>query len=186
MLNYGKLSDINTLKNIKLICDLLGYGKNKVAHKLIIETLCSETVFGYYKDTDKYDTSGIGIGQFDSIGFEDTKKRSIKNETIYNLLKQYGIDLNLIDLEHLRYNVFLSVLFIRLKYRLIKDEIPLDLNERYYYYKKYYNSLSGKANKEGFIFKLELFYKNWVNDFDFGCYFKELNYNENLKSFDKK
>jgi hypothetical protein len=126
----------------------LGYGVFKNANILLTETAIAETEMGLTKDNTILDI-GVGIMQFDKVGFDDIKERSMKyRERILDCLK---IDIDKVELNHLAYNPYLSVLFARLKYKLIPDPIPKTLEGRAKYWKKYYNSSKGKGTEEHYI-----------------------------------
>ncbi len=124
------------------VCGVLGNGKNNNAFILIRETIMSETLYATSKDYSK--EYGEGLGQFDKIAFKDVQKRSnLKHKKI--IKDCIGYDLDNFKYEDLRKNPLLSIIFIRLKYLLISDSIPLGLEDRYNYYKKWYNTKLGKA-----------------------------------------
>jgi hypothetical protein len=129
------------------VCDCLGYGINHTAHLLIVETATTETGLGRIKDTTL--GAGMGICQFDKMPFYDIRKRSAKyKEKIY---EELGVDIDLVEWEHLRYNSFLSLLFCRLFYKPIPKQIPDDIKERAIYWKKYYNTELGKGTAEHYL-----------------------------------
>lgn len=147
MSNYGYINN-ETIKNqIDLICKCLGNGKNNTANLLLYETAKAETGLGSIED--KTIGAGIGICQFDKFPFDDLKKRSLTYKD--KILKDLGVDISLVEWEHLRYNSFLSLLFCRLQYKPFNEEIPIDLKDRAKYWKKYYNTESGKGTIEHYI-----------------------------------
>ena len=147
MSNYGYINE-DTIKNqIQLICKCLGNGKNDVAHLLLYETAKAETGLGSIED--KTVGAGIGICQFDKLPFDDLKKRSLTYKD--KILKDLGVDISLVEWEHLRYNSFLSLLFCRLQYKPFNEEIPIDLASRAKYWKKYYNTELGKGTIEHYM-----------------------------------
>jgi len=133
---------------IYYVCGLLGNGKNNNAFIMIRETLMSETLYGEAKDySEEY---GEGLGQFDKIAFEDVQKRAnLKHKKI---IKEYtNLDIEECNYEDLRKNSLLSIIFVRLKYLLIEECIPVNIKDRYNYYKKYYNTVLGKATLDHFL-----------------------------------
>ncbi len=127
---------------ISYVCMFLGNGSNDNANLLLSETIKSETQNA--SAIDHSTAYGEGLGQFDYSTFVDVVNRvsSSKKE----LIKKYTlIDLDKAQYEDLRHNPLLSVIMIRLKYLLIPKAIPTNLEERYNYYKVYYNSIQGKA-----------------------------------------
>lgn len=145
---YGLVS-INHLSDIaESICECLGYGSNKTAPALLIETAGAETHFGTYKDTTLF--AGMGITQFDALPFQDVKDRvSLKDKK--KIKDHFDIDIDLVEWEHLRYNPLLCFIFTRLKYKKIPDAIPDTLEDRARYWKKWYNSYAGKGTIEHYL-----------------------------------
>ena len=152
MSNYGYIPSKDELMNqAKKICDCLGYGINQKAHLLILGTATTETGLGTIKDLTV--GAGMGICQFDNcepyFPFDDLKKRSIKYRD--KILAGLGIDISLVEWEHLRYNTFLSLLFCRLHYLPLAETIPETVENRAKYWKKYYNTVNGKGTPEHYI-----------------------------------
>ena len=143
MLYYGLIDEDEAYKYIKEVCDCLGYGKNENADKLLLETARAETLLGKAKDT-TLTKVGCGLCQFDKIPFEDVKNRSMKNRDF--ILQMLKIDIKVVEYEWLTYNPLLSLLFCRLKYKLIPEVIPKTIEERARYWKKYYNSVLGAGD----------------------------------------
>jgi hypothetical protein len=119
---------------------------------LITETLCAESQFGTFPDLTN--ESGFGIAQMDA-GFEDAKKRSMKYQDF--IYSRWGVNIDLVQLIELRYNVFLSVLFCRLFYKLIPEPIPGTVEGRAKYWKKYYNTFRGKGTEMHYIKSVEAY-----------------------------
>ena len=145
---YGLLNEEHFKDCVKAVCDCLGYGAFNNANILLTETAIAETDLGLTKDSTILNI-GVGIMQFDKIGFNDVKERGIRyREQILDYLK---IDIDKVELNYLAYNPYLSVLFARIKYKLIPDPIPKTLEGRAKYWKKYYNSSAGKGTAEHYI-----------------------------------
>ncbi|MBN2895067.1 MAG: hypothetical protein JXK05_04125 [Campylobacterales bacterium] len=151
-MNYGVVNPDHLLDTVTAVCDCLGYGKNHTADLLLLETMAAETGLGLIPDdTEK---AGMGICQFDHIGFVDAKKRAQKHfKTVRDCM---GLDLELVEWEHLRYSPLLSMLFCRLKYMLIADPIPGDLEGRARYWKRHHNTSRGKGTEKHYIESAEL------------------------------
>lgn len=147
MMNYGYVNRDVIVKQIKTICNCLGYGSNGTADLLLLETATTETGLGTIADTTE--KAGMGICQFDEDPFNDLKKRSMSYRD--NILKELGVDIKLVEWEHLRYNSFLSLLFCRLQYKPFNEEIPATIEGRGAYWKKYYNSIFGKGTVEHYL-----------------------------------
>lgn len=144
--SYGVLNGISGDMQLKvyiaLITKILGNGKNKVVDLFIQEIINAETQNGYFPDNAlEY---GEGIGQFDRIAFDDVKTRTRSRNK--KKLKFIGIDVDNARYEDLRGNALLSIAFMRLKLLLVTAQIPIGKTERFKYYKRWYNSSTGKSN----------------------------------------
>jgi len=149
MYYYGLIGGKYHLEEIAFkVCDILGNGSNNVAHKLLVETAGAETHFGTYKDSTL--GAGMGITQFDHLPFEDVKARTRMHHK-KALIKSMDIDIDLVQWEELRYNPLLAMIFTRLKYKLVPEEIPELLEDRAKYWKKYYNTEAGKGSVEHYL-----------------------------------
>ena len=146
-MNYGFIDDETIVKQAKKICDCIGHGMHGTAMHMIIETAVTETGLGRIED--KTDGAGIGITQFDKIPFADVRDRCIKLKP--QIEKDLGVDITLVEWEHLRYNSFLSLLFCRLLYKPFSEEIPKDKISRASYWKRYYNTIAGKGTIEHYL-----------------------------------
>lgn len=141
-LYYG-LTNENQLKEIAiLVCNCLGHGSNNTAVELLIETCGAETKFGQYEDPTKF--AGQGLCQFDKLPFKDVLDRTSRNNKL-KIYNTFGVHLDYIQWECLRYNPLLSLIMCRLKYILIREAIPPDIQGRAIYWKKYYNSYHPNA-----------------------------------------
>lgn len=146
---YGLIKSTDLRGIAKDICDVVGHGKFHTAVDLLIETATVETDRGNYPDSTKY--AGMGLTQFDQMPFNDTRDRTSKN-TKLKVLEGLGIDIDLVEWAELRYNPVLALLFTRLKYYLVRDEIPPDIEGRAHYWKKWYNSELGKGTIEHYLY----------------------------------
>ncbi len=146
---YGLLDEKELYSLVSEICKYLGNGANGTAEDLLVETAGAETNKGLAKDNGVL-SGGIGLTQFDKIAFEDVKKRTNdKNKQIVkNNLK---VEIDLIEWEMLAYSPFLALLFTRLKYKLIPEEIPVTIEDRAKYWKKYYNTILGAGTIEHYL-----------------------------------
>lgn len=159
---FGKLDNINVIKEINKVCLILGNGKNNSANELVARTFIVESNFANISDRTK--TSGWGIGQFDEIAVKDIVDRIIKRKDLLNKIKT-ELD---IDFEYYDYfmNIYgaadimapvlcsstlVSTIFTRLKYIFIPEEIPLSVEGMGQYWKKYYNTYAGKGTVTHFI-----------------------------------
>ena len=150
--NYGWTN--NLYDQAKAVVDCLGGGEN--AYNLILETSATETALGQMYDGTIY--AGMGICQFDKVPFYRVRKKSLKFRD--KIFKDLGVDIKLVEWEHLRYNSFLSLIFCRLYYLTIAEPIPATLEGRAGYWKKYYNSYLGKGTPKHYTKMVSRF----VND----------------------
>jgi len=151
-MNYGNTDFI--YQEAKKVVDCLGGGDK--AYRLLIETASAETALGHIRDKTVF--AGMGICQFDKKPFYLIKKRAKKYRT--KILQELGVDVNLVEWEHLRYNSFLSLLWCRLYYLFVPKPIPNTLEGRAKYWKKYYNTYLGDGTPEHYISMV----KRYVSD----------------------
>jgi len=146
---YGLANQKEALVIANRVCDVVGHGANKMAVALLIETAQQETLLGLAKDAHPT-KHGVGLCQFDKIGFDDVKQRTRKhvNEKIK---KAFGF--GVMDIQHrdLAYSPLLSMLWCRLFYMLIPDVIPDTVAGRAAYWKRYYNTVKGKGTPTEYI-----------------------------------
>lgn len=145
---YGLINQRHLQDIITEVCKCLGYGSNNAAHKLLLETAGAETNFGTYEDPTIY--AGMGITQIDKNPFYDIRQRC-SQEDRKRVLDYFGIDIQLVNWDDLRYNPLLAMIFTRLKYKKIPEEIPADVNGRAIYWKEFYNSKLGKGTPEKYL-----------------------------------
>ncbi len=141
IMNYGVINLKRVGEDAQLICDCIGHGKNGTAIEMIIETAVAETGLGAIED--KTIGAGMGITQFDDKPFRDIRDRNKKLRP--KILKDLGIDIDLVEWDDLRYNQFLALLFTRLLYWLKGEPIPLTIEERAEYWKRHYNTYAPTA-----------------------------------------
>lgn len=141
VMNYGVINLKRVCEDAQLICECIGHGKNGTAIDMIIETAVAETGLGAIED--KTVGAGMGITQFDDKPFQDIRDRNQKLRP--KILKELGIDINLVEWDDLRYNQFLALLFTRLLYWLKGEPIPLTIEERAEYWKRHYNTYAPNA-----------------------------------------
>lgn len=146
--SYG-LNGRSVLEIAIEVCDVLGHGLNKMGPALLAETAAVETQLGNYKDPTP-NGAGYGICQFDLIGFQDVIRRTRARDKA-KVLDYFGYYLDGSKLEDLGDDPLLSLIFCRLKYRLIPDLIPTDIVSRASYWKRWYNSELGKGTVEHYL-----------------------------------
>lgn len=151
-MNYGYIGNLK--KQSKIICDCLSYGQFNTAHLMIYETACAETGAGNIKDTTLQ--AGMGLTQFDIGSFYFIRKKSKRFRK--KIKDELGVDIDKVEWGDLRYNSFLSLLFTRLFYLNIKENIPKELKDRAKYWKKYFNTYEGKGTVEHYIQMVATYY----------------------------
>jgi len=143
---YGLTSRTHLYDMVDDVVACLGGGEN--AKKLLLETAAAETGLGEAVDTSWW--TGIGLMQFDKIGFDDVKQRTspaVKDKVLHC----FGIDIDRVEHTDLRWSPLLSLVFARLKYRLVPSAIPSTLEGRAAYWKKWYNSELGAGTPQHYI-----------------------------------
>lgn len=146
---YGLTSQSQAVEIAGLVCKVLGNGKNNVADLLLLETACAETLFGQVKDpTPK--AAGNGLCQHDRIPFYDVARRTSEKHRDL-VLKHFGIDVRTTKWVELCASPLLALIWCRLHYKLIPEEIPDTRSCRAVYWKKYYNTKAGKGTADHYL-----------------------------------
>jgi len=146
LMYYGLVNRQQIYDTVNKVVDCLGGGNN--ARALLLETSAAETGMG-----DAHDSSwwvGIGLMQFDEIGFIDVQQRTSRAKKDL-VLKCFGVDIDRVVHTDLRWSPLLSVIFARLKFQLVPSAIPSTIEGRADYWKKWYNSSLGKGTPEHYI-----------------------------------
>lgn len=143
---YGLLDKQQIYSTVDAVVKCLGGGDN--AKKLLLETSASESDMG--GAIDRSWSVGVGLMQFDPIGFEDTKARTSKAKK-EQIMRCFGIDIDRVVLSDLRWSPLLSVIFARLKFMLVPSAIPNTQEGRAAYWKKWYNSELGAGTIEHYV-----------------------------------
>jgi len=136
------------------VCDVLGHSSTGCAVKLLLETAAQETKLGGYRDETAY-AAGSGLCQFDRIAFEDVQRR-VRDVHAHRVLVAFGINVRAVKYRELEHNPFLSLIFCRLFYLLIPEAVPVTLQARAEYWKRYYNTASGKGKAGEYIASAEM------------------------------
>lgn len=146
---YGLTADTDLREMVEQVCKCLGTGVNGVAVELLLETAGAETLRGELEDPTKY--AGMGLTQFDKMPFQDVKDRC-RFEDKVRINDYFGIDIELVEWEHLRYSPLLALIFTRLKYKKIPAFIPNTFKGRAEYWKEHYNTEAGKGTIEHYMY----------------------------------
>lgn len=151
-LGYGLTNSRQLLELAKDVCDVLGHGKYKNAVALLIETCAAETHCGRFADRHPY-RLGVSVGQIDQIRFDDIKTRTRVKDRLA-IQSAWGIQLKDVELRDLAYSPLLALIFMRLAYKQIPEEIPKTVEGRATYWKDHYNSHhpSAKGDPAEYIF----------------------------------
>ncbi len=146
---YYGLINSEQLETIAIkVCKCLGGGKNNQAINMLLETAGAETGRGTIIDDTKF--AGMGITQIDGLPFMDIQDR-VKQKHKDKIKKYFDINIEWIEWEFIRYNPLLAMIFTRLKYKLIPEEIPKTIEDRAEYWKKFYNTELGKGTIEHYL-----------------------------------
>ena len=157
---YGVVKEHHIPDMCAEVVRVLGGGER--AFKLLLGTCATESNFGYYEDTTDF-SAGTGLCQYDKKPFYWDLERIVKNKKWVKLCKDsWDINLNQVTWEMLEYNPFLSIIFARLKYKLVPEAIPESLQGIAEYWKKYYNTELGKGTPEKFVTKYNQYCKNYA------------------------
>lgn len=146
-LHYGLTSKEQITSHARKVVSVLGGGFT--AERSLIEIAAAETHSGTFPDSHP-EKLGVGLTQFDQIGFDDVQKRTRRKDRD-RVLQILGYDLGRLVLADLAYDPLLALVFTRLKYKLIPDEIPDTLEGRAKYWKKHYNTTAGKGSAEEYL-----------------------------------
>lgn len=138
---YGIKNQAHLIECIRKAVATFGGGHK--AKQLLAGTCCAESDFGTYPDKHP-EKLGVGVTQFDQIGFDDVKMRT-RTKHKKKFFRGYGIDLDTVQLEDLAYNPELTLAFTRLKYILVPEAIPSCVESQASYWKAHYNSYHPNA-----------------------------------------
>jgi hypothetical protein len=146
---YGLAHPAQLQLIVQAVCDCLGHGSRGMAVTMLMETAAQETRLGMYGDPTP-DGAGRGVFQVDEIAFLDVQARARLSD-VNVIARTFGVDIRRVSHEQLDFSPLLSAIFARLFYKLIPEPFPLDLAGRAAYWKKYYNTISGRGTIQEFI-----------------------------------
>ena len=142
---------------VSYVGNILGDTENEITFmKGVVK---QESNFGNNPNTYNMTSDGagrFGVAQVDRVAFNEVQKKlRDKNSRIFKFLKPFKDKLN-IDLSQISYadlrNDVVSIAIGRLYLKqLTEEKIPSTLEEQAAYWKKYYNTSSGKGKIEDFI-----------------------------------
>lgn len=143
---YGVIDKRQIKKSAQKAVDVFGGGRN--AYLMLMETASAESDLG--KAIDKSWGVGVGLNQFDPIGFEDVQQRtSQRNKDL--AIKHFGMNIDKMVIQDLRFSPLASMVFTRLKYLLVRSPIPSTVEDRAHYWKVWYNSTAGAGTEAHYI-----------------------------------
>lgn len=163
---YGLSSVENLVELAGKVCDVLGHGVNESAHPMVIETCCAETHAGRARDKTLYG-AGAGVGQTDEGTFYWLQKKFLepKHKSVVDALKEhFNVDLAKVQYRELDFSPLLSLIFARLRYRVVDDPIPADLAGRAAYWKQHYNTSEGAGSAAEYLERVahcNIVYRKW-------------------------
>lgn len=146
---YGLLFGEPQIKAfITLACKVISPLTEKQASLLLAETIAVESDNGKAKDYSP--NYGEGLTQFDKVTFEDVKNyyKAVKYDGLANKIRGYLMqDIRYAKYEDLRISPMLSIVFARLLYLRVSENIPTTKEGRWLYYKKWFNSSLGATTR---------------------------------------
>lgn len=149
-MKYGLKNKPEISVMARKVVAVFGGGYN--ATRALIEIAAVETLSGEWPDSHP-DRLGVGLTQFDQIGFDDVQQRT-RPKNKKRLLDMLGYNLDALKLADLAYDPLLALVMTRLKYMLISEEIPDSVEGRARYWKKHYNTEDGKGTVQEYIEKV--------------------------------
>lgn len=151
---YGVKDREHIERVINAVC--LYLGSNAIlAGKLLMETCAAETQLCTYPDRHP-EKLGVGGFQFDQIALDDLKQET--NERHKRKIERlWGFVLDDIELHELADDFLLAAICCRLKYMRVPAAIPDNYLDRAAYWKRYYNTSTGKGTIEHYLNAAEAF-----------------------------
>lgn len=149
---YGLTNKTQIIEMATAVCNVLGNGSGGFAVDLLLETCAAETLLGTARDNTLYG-AGAGVAQVDEgtyMWLQDKFAREDRKE-LELLKKHFNIDLSKVSYCELDLSPLLSLIFCRLRYRVVAEPIPHTLEERAKYWKIEYNSTAGKGTPEEYV-----------------------------------
>lgn len=156
MLNINQFRELIVKPTLN---DLMMYSKE--AEELLVFTCATESLGGTYLQQVK--GPAIGIYQMEPATYNDLWHNYIKSNGKLMMLLFSNFMVNSIpDEARMIYDLRFATMMARIFYKRISQPLPFsgDIDGIWQYYKKYYNTPLGSANKEEAIKKYQLFIKN--------------------------
>jgi hypothetical protein len=152
MFFYGLAKPQHAVDYAVAVCHVIGHGQTNMAVALLLETMAVETNFASFRDpTERY--AGAGATQVDEPTFDWLKKKFKGSKEEKALEHAFGFTLTKVLYMELELSPLLAFVFARLRYLVVKPQIPTTLEGRAKYWKKHYNSSEGEGDVEKYIAK---------------------------------
>lgn len=153
MLNLAQFRELIVKSSLN---DLMMYSED--AEELLIFTCAVESLGGTY--IRQINGPALGIYQMEPATYNDIWQNFIKVNGRFSLMLLSNFNVAFMPEEQrLIYDLRFATAMARLHYYRIKEKLPNrnDINAIWKYYKKYYNTPSGKAEKDYSIQKYQAF-----------------------------
>ncbi len=147
---YGLSSKHQLVELAQCVCEAIGYGTNGHGVRMLVETCAAETLLGKAKDNTLYG-AGAGVSQVDKGTFVWLQEKFMKRSVASKILKEFNINLGLVQYNELDFSPLLSLIFCRLRYMTVSEKIPATQALRAEYWKKHYNSSLGKGTPQEYL-----------------------------------
>lgn len=155
MMLYGLTNQKHAVDIARTCCNLFTLpvgnpeARDYPALLLLLETAAQETRLGKFPDPNPFG-AGIGLCQFDQIGFKDVVERTHPRVKM-RVMAAIWVDMDKLQHRDLAFSPLLSFLFCRLFYLLRPGEIPTTIEGRADYWKQWYNTPLGKGHQREYI-----------------------------------
>ena len=150
MLHYGVLEKRNIKDMASAVCSAIGHGHHGRAVELLVETCAAETQLAETKDTTLY-SAGAGVAQVDEGTFNWLKDKYKSHRLARDIKRKLGVDLKLVSYRELDFSPLISLIFARLRYWTVSEQIPATQEARAKYWKDHYNTSKGKGSPEEYL-----------------------------------
>ena len=134
---------------------------SKDAEEILVFTCAAESLGGHYLAQVK--GPAVGIYQMEPATYTDIWINFIRNRNqMSTLLAMHFQCTRIPDVERMIWDLHFATIMARIHYLRVAEKIPVagNLDAMWDYYKKYYNTSAGKANKEHSIKKYQEFIKS--------------------------
>lgn len=142
---YGVSSQLEIVTHARRVCRVLSPSNEQRALEMLIGTACAETALATARDN--LAGQGVGLCQFDSIGFFDAHDRGFESRPDVEKILLDEFDIKTIEFHQLEFSPLLSLIMCRIKYKLVREPLPVcgDTEGQARYWKKHFNTFAGKG-----------------------------------------